>query len=82
MPRDALSGEIYFDPKVGCNQGGEGCVRFAQWYDFAETGTLVRHCCVSVIFTLTSLLPHYSLAITSLLPHSNFIITSLLPHSL
>jgi hypothetical protein len=26
------TGEIFFDSKVGCNQGGEGCVRFAQWW--------------------------------------------------
>ena len=30
--RDKETGELLFDPEVGCNQGGEGCVRFAQWW--------------------------------------------------
>ena len=30
--QDKETGELLFDPEVGCNQGGEGCVRFAQWW--------------------------------------------------
>lgn len=30
--QDKETGTIHFDPKVGCNQGGEGCVRFQDWW--------------------------------------------------
>ena len=30
--QDKAASTLTFDPKIGCNQGGEGCVRFQDWW--------------------------------------------------